>query len=109
MIYPKFVETIILVFEQAASFCFSKKFRKFPKYIFGLENNLGKLLDCNLLENGEDSFYDFLIHYVYDAKRSIHYVFIRIRSHCHHTQAGPNRHPTKLGIFPNYLGRFGRT
>ena len=38
---------------------------------------MGKLLNYNLLENGEDSFYDFLICYVYDAKRSIYHVFIR--------------------------------
>ena len=43
---------------------------KFPK-------NVGKLLDCNLLENSEDSFYDFSICYVYDAKRSTYHVFIR--------------------------------
>ena len=49
---------------------FSQKFWEFSQ-------NLGKLLDCNLLENGEDSFYDFSICYVYDAKRSTYHVFIQ--------------------------------
>ena len=51
-------------------------FWDFPNYL-GIPPKKGKLLDCNLLENGEDSFYDFSICYVYDAKRSTYHVFIR--------------------------------
>ena len=41
MIYPKFVETVILVFEQAAPFCFPKNFGKFPKFLLDFPKNLG--------------------------------------------------------------------
>ena len=41
MIYPKFVETIILVFEQSAPLGFPKKFGKFLKNLGNFPNNLG--------------------------------------------------------------------
>ena len=62
---------------------FSQEIWEFPKFygnsqiIWEFPKNVGKLLDCNLLENGEDSFYDFSICYVYDAKRSTYHVFIQ--------------------------------